>query len=265
MNFFTRVIYTTPEKTIQNVKKAVLNHTVVHLAGFREDQPLHDFYSRLSETMGRIHAADEDLTTGKPTGNRWIDITYDPNVPDRYRSSNTRQPLHTDDSYVELYGEEAVNFFYCASRAKIGGATIFFSLAELIECMELDGQQDLLAELMATDVVHEKGGSRKVRKIIDRDAAGYLVNYNYYCISKAENSPGVLALVERFQHFLETRIHNAGLARPVQLQKGEAVFFHDDRVLHGRNAFFASYPGQRSLIKGKIIMTPAAEMVYAVR
>lgn len=102
MNFFQQVVYTTPEETIQNVKEAVQNNKLVYLSDFREDLPVHDFYSKLSETIGRIHAADEDLATGQMTGNRWIDITYDPQIPDRYRSSNTRQPLHTDDSYVEL-------------------------------------------------------------------------------------------------------------------------------------------------------------------
>ncbi|MBC7571707.1 MAG: TauD/TfdA family dioxygenase, partial [Spirosoma sp.] len=137
MNFFKKVPYTTLDETIQNVKEAVLSNRVVHLAGFREELPVHEFYSRLSETIGKIHAADEDIATGQQTGNRWIDITYDPQIPDRYRSSNTRQPLHTDDSYVELNGEEAVNFFYCASRAKIGGATTFFELSELVECLKL--------------------------------------------------------------------------------------------------------------------------------
>ena len=262
MNFFQQVVYTTPEETIQNVKEAVQNNKLVYLSDYREDLPVHDFYSKLSETIGRIHAADEDIATGQQTGNRWIDITYDPQIPDRYRSSNTRQPLHTDDSYVELGGEEAVNFFYCASRAKIGGATTYFDLPDLVECMKLDGEDALLAELMSTDVVHAKGGGRKVRKIIDKDGEGYLANWNYFCLSREENSPAVLDLCERFHQYLETRIMNAGVILPVQLQKGEAVFFHDDRVLHGRNAFFAEFPGQRSLIKGKIIITPAADAVY---
>ena len=115
---------------------------------------------------------------------------------------------------------------------------------------------------MATDIVHSKGGSRKVRKALDKDGEGYLANWNYYCLSREENSADVLDLCERYQHFLESRIMNAGVILPVQLQKGEAVFFHDDRVMHGRNAFFAEFPGQRSLIKGKIIITPAADAVF---
>ena len=260
MNFFATVAYTTLDETIQNVKQAVLANKVVHLSDFKPDLPVHEFYSRLSETIGKIHAADEDIATGQQTGNRWIDITYNPEIPDRYRSSNTRQPLHTDDSYVELYDEVAVNFFYCASKAKLGGATTFIDLTTVVDCLKLDGETELLDELMRTDVIHSKGGMRKVRKPLDQDGEGYLANWNYYCLDRTENTPEVLDLCERWQKFLETRIMESGIIMPVVLQEGECVFFHDDRVMHGRNAFFAEFPGQRSLIKGKIILNNATPM-----
>ncbi|TAE38094.1 MAG: hypothetical protein EAZ70_08500 [Runella slithyformis] len=257
MNFFKKVSYTTAEETIENVRAAVLSNKLVHLADFREEMPVQEFYSKLSETIGRIQAADEDLATGKLTGNRWIDITYNPEIPDRYRSSKTGQPLHTDDSYIELYGEVAVNFFFCDSRAKFGGATTFFDLPDLVACLQLDGEDELMAELMQTEVVFSKGGARKVRKILDQDSEGYLANWNYFCIDRQENSAAVLDLCERFHQFLETRVVASGITTACQLEKGEAVFFHDDRVIHGRNAFFAEYPGQRSLIKGKVILESA--------
>ena len=257
MNFFKKVSYTTPEDTIEKVREAVLNNKLVYLADFREEMPVKEFYAKLSESIGRIQAADEDLATGKLTGNRWIDITYNPEIPDRYRSSKTGQPLHTDDSYIELHGEVAVNFFFCDSRAKFGGATTFFDLPDLATCLKLDGEDALLDELMRTEVVFSKGGARKVRKILDIDAEGYLANWNYYCIDRQENSAEVLDLCERFHQFLETRIVASGITTACQLEKGEAVFFHDDRVIHGRNAFFAEYTGQRSLIKGKVILEPA--------
>jgi alpha-ketoglutarate-dependent taurine dioxygenase len=184
MNFFKKVSYTTAEETIENVRAAVLSNKLVHLADFREEMPVQEFYSKLSETIGRIQAADEDLATGKLTGNRWIDITYNPEIPDRYRSSKTGQPLHTDDSYIELYGEVAVNFFFCDSRAKFGGATTFFDLPDLVACLQLDGEDELMAELMQTEVVFSKGGARKVRKILDQDSEGYLANWNYFCIDR---------------------------------------------------------------------------------
>ena len=259
MDFFAKVHYTSLDETIQNVKQAVLNKRVVDLWALKPDLAVQVLNCKFYEVHGKVHAADEDIATGQQTGNRWIDITYNPDIPDRYRSSNTRQPLHTDDSYVELYDEVAVNFFYCASKAKLGGATTFIDLPTLVDCLQLDGATDLLDELMQTDVVHAKGGMRKVRKCLDKDESGYLANWNYHCIDRQENSDEVLAMCERWQKFLETRVMESGIVVPVQLQEGECVFFHDDRVMHGRNAFFAEYPGQRSLIKGKIILAPAGQ------
>lgn len=259
MEFFKEIVYKNHIDSTEDIRQAVPKYKVLHLSGFNFDIPAEDFYTQLSEKIGKIHAADEDISTGKATGNRWIDITYDPQIPDRYRSSNTRQPLHTDDSYVELYGEEAMNFFFCASNAKFGGATTFIDLDYLIEIMKTDGQEDLLNEVMTTEVIHSKGGATKVRKIIGQDEGGYLANWNYYCIDRENNTPEVLDICERFQKYLESRIIESGVVMPVALKKGEAVFFHDDRVFHGRNAFIAEFSGQRSLIKGKIILSPSVE------
>ena len=41
-------------------------------------------------------------------------------------------------------------------------------------------------------------------------------------------------------------------------EKNDAVFFHDELVLHGRNSYFATEKGQRSLIKGTILLKELA-------
>jgi alpha-ketoglutarate-dependent taurine dioxygenase len=253
MQFFKKVTFSTQQDTIAELKEALNEYGVVHLSNYNLDLSLHEFYQNLSDEIGKAFSTDEDLITGKSLENRWIDISYDPNIQDRYRTSNTRQPLHTDDSYVELYDEKAVQFFYCESRAALGGATTFLDLSILIKTMEIDKKDDLLARLFSTEVNFEKAGRKKVRKILDKDDTGLLVNWNYYCIDK-NNTPEALQLVEEFHAFLETRIINSGLVLPIQLEKGDAVFFHDDRLLHGRNAYFATHKGERCLIKGKIIL-----------
>ncbi len=161
---------------------------------------------------------------------------------------------------MELGNEKSLQFFFCESRAAFGGATTFFDLPELVACMKLDGQQELLDRLMSTIVNFDKAGNKKVRKILDEDEKGWLANWNYYCID-TQNTPEALQLCEDFHHFLETRIVPSGLITPVQLEKGDAVFFHDDRILHGRNAYFATTKGERCLIKGKIILDPTFELV----
>jgi alpha-ketoglutarate-dependent taurine dioxygenase len=258
MQFYKKITYSNASETTQLVKEAIQMYKVVHIANFQHDVPMDLFYSRLADFLGQPQSADEDILTGQLTGNRWIDITFDPSIPDRYRSSNTRQPLHTDDSYVELHNQPAIQFFYCASQAKIGGATVFFDLNVLIECLVTDQEQELLDALLHTDVVHSKGGISKVRKILDKDSQDYLANWNYYCLDPQQNSPEVLEMCQRFHLFLEERIVKAGVVKPILLKQGEAVFFHDDRLLHGRNAFFASRPGERSLIKGKIMLEKQA-------
>ena len=222
---------------------------------------IQEFYTNLSDSIGEIFNEDEDILTGERKDNRWIDISYDPDLQDRYRSSNTRQPLHTDDSYVELGDEKSLQFFFCESRAAFGGATTFFDLPDLVACMKSDGEDELLNRLLTTIVHFDKAGNKKIRKIVDQDEKGYLANWNYYCIDKENNTPEALALCEDFHAFLESRIIQAGLVMPVQLEKGDAVFFHDDRILHGRNAYFATQKGERCLIKGKIILDPEFELV----
>jgi alpha-ketoglutarate-dependent taurine dioxygenase len=260
MEFFKKIEFTTAEETIANLKQAITRYKVIHLSGYQLPIPIQQFYTELSDSIGDIFNEDEDLLTGERKENRWIDISYDPAVQDRYRSSNTRQPLHTDDSYVELGDEKSLQFFFCESRATFGGATTFFDLPELVACMQLDGQQELLDRLMTTIVNFDKAGNKKVRKILDEDEKGWLANWNYYCID-TQNTPEALQLCEDFHLFLESRIVPSGLITPVQLEKGDAVFFHDDRILHGRNAYFAKTKGERCLIKGKIILDPTFELV----
>jgi hypothetical protein len=46
----------------------------------------------------------------------------------------------------------------------------------------------------------------------------------------------------------------SGLLTELLLHKNDVVFFSDYRVLHGRNSYFATYKGQRSLNKGSILL-----------
>jgi alpha-ketoglutarate-dependent taurine dioxygenase len=261
MEYFKKIEFTTANETISNLKNAITKYKVIHLSGYNLSIPIQEFYTNLSDSIGEIFNEDEDILTGERKDNRWIDISYDPDLQDRYRSSNTRQPLHTDDSYVELGDEKSLQFFFCESRAAFGGATTFFDLPDLVACMKSDGEDELLQRLWTTIVHFDKAGNKKIRKILDQDEKGYLANWNYYCIDKENNTPEALALCEDFHGFLESRIIQAGLVMPVQLEKGDAVFFHDDRILHGRNAYFATQKGERCLIKGKIILDPEFELV----
>lgn len=254
MNYFKKIEYKSFSNASAELKKNIPEFLLIHLANFTFDVSTKDFYESVSDTLGEIQPIDEDKKTGEQTGERWIDITFDPAEPNKYRSSKTRQPFHTDDSYIEVKGAEGrVTFFYCESQADIGGATTFLNSDVIIDSITLDGDFQLLEDLQNIPVKFSKADSVKVRTILNEDQNGKIWTWNWHCVDE-NNSPEALDVAKRFHDFLENRILMAGLADSVLLKPGEAVFFHDHRLLHGRNAFFTKEFGGRKLIKGAFVL-----------
>lgn len=249
MGFLNRLKFQSAQQAFADVAESVKKNKVTVLEGVASDTDLKQFYETLADRIGPAAAADEDLASGVMTGGRWIEISYDPLIQDRYRTAKVHQPLHTDASY--LPHKESVTYFFCKSRASLGGATLFLDSEDLVKAMVVDDKLDLLEQLQQTDVCFSKGGSAVTRPIIVEDSIGISLNYNYYCLD-AGNSESVKAMVEEFQAFLEERVMRSGLPTAVTLNPGEAVFFHDYRLLHGRNAYFAKAKGERCLVKGVI-------------
>jgi hypothetical protein len=251
MQFFKKIEYINASNALAELKNNLPNYELIHIANYTNDIPAEEFYQSASDTLGIIHAIDEDKATGALTGERWIDITYDPKEPNKYRSANVRQPFHTDDSYIEIAGAEGrVTFFYCVSQATKGGATTFLTSEDILEPMQIDGENQLMEDLQKIPVKFSKGGSEKTRPILNKDNDGWIWTWNWHCIDTENNTPEALDVCQRFHDFLENRVLPAGLALALQLKPGEAVMFHDHRLLHGRNAYFTNKIAGRKLIKG---------------
>ena len=254
MNYFKKIDYKDFKHASEQLKADVPAYQLIHLANFTFDVSAHEFYKSISDNLGETQPIDEDKKTGALTGERWIDITFDPDEPNKYRSSNTRQPFHTDDSYIEIEGTEGrVTFFYCESQANIGGATTFINSEDLIGALSFDEEFQLLEDIKKIPVKFSKSDSAKVRPILREDDQGKIWNWNWHCVD-VNNTPEALNVAKRFHDFLESRVLMAGVALSVHLQPGEAVFFHDHRLLHGRNAFFTKGLGGRRLIKGAFVL-----------
>lgn len=225
---------------INNLKK----YKIVHLKGLPEGTDYESWYGNLVDAVGEIVNVDEDIKTGNERASeRWTDVRYDKNNDFTFRHANVRQPLHTDAAYTNF--DQDVNFLFCVQAADIGGATTFIDATDLIAILE-QYEPELLQRLLTTDVYWGKGDDqRKKRKILSKDDRGWVLNWNYYRV-QPENTEEAKQLCEDFHRFLENRIVAGGLLTPVTLQKGEAAFFQDDRILHGRNAFY----GNRNLRKG---------------
>jgi alpha-ketoglutarate-dependent taurine dioxygenase len=221
---------------------------IVLLTGHRGNN-LFEFYDNLSNEIGQWASMDEDLQTGQKTGGKWIEIKYDPDFPNSYRHSSTRQPLHTDGSYESRAPE--VSFFFCIRAAAIGGATTFVDSDELLRALKLHSET-LYRSCWEIPVTFSKGKDSKTKPIITQDAEGTVLTWNFFRV--LENSPETTALRKDFHEFLEEKVVHGGLCFPCQLTPGDAVFFNDERLLHGRNSFVANSWGERHLLKGGLYL-----------
>lgn len=243
-NFLKEVVYAPSENFAKEFGDILRKYKIVHLTGVPKGTDYKKFYEDLVDSVGEIVNVDEDIKTGNArAAERWTDVRYDKDHQYTFRHANVRQPLHTDAAYVNF--ELDVNFFFCTEAAEIGGATTFIDSDDLIYILE-KFEPEMYTKLKTVEVDFGKGeDQRKRRKIIDTDERGVKLNWNYFRVMP-DNPADVIEMCEQFHQFLEKKIVEGGLLFPVYLKPGDAAFFQDDRLLHGRNSFY----GARTLIKG---------------
>lgn len=238
----------TLEQFAQKVWSELQTTKIVQTIGVDTSISLNEFWDRVSENIGDCMLLSEDPVTGERVGEKWLEIRYDSSIKNAYRHSSNAQPLHTDGSYV---GESPyISFFYCIKQAKVGGATVFLDSDELISILkEID--PELLDDLCKTSICFSKDKDYKRRPIIDFDEDGSSLNFNYYCVDPNETE-FAKSLVERFHDFLQTQIVGENKTYPIKLKPGEAVFFHDNRLIHGRKSFTATEDSERFFWKSAL-------------
>jgi alpha-ketoglutarate-dependent taurine dioxygenase len=227
------------EQIGKNIKKWFTEYEVIHVANriHEPEKSTDDYWLDQAHQIGELVVMDEDKSTGNKTGNFWIDIKYDPNFPNHFIHANARQPLHTDGSYEATAPN--ISFFYCVREADIGGATTFVDIDVVKECLQIEAP-NLLEQLKTQPINFSKGNDSKITPVFYENKC----NWNYFRAEKCD-------LADAFHQYLETRIINMGIVHAVKLQPGEALFFKDEYILHGRNAFI----GNRWLKKGGIQWT----------
>ncbi len=227
---------------------------VVHVQRNFEGEPetLHSFYDSVLEELGNpVHIAEsatiEDRQSQR-TGERWMEIRYDPDIKDAYRHSPNPQPLHTDGSYIPSFPDAAL--IYCRANADAGGETIFLDSKTLVEALKNDAP-DLYTELTQRTVTHSRSGDEFVGKIIDLDNNDTTIHWNYYCVAKSSDDE-TQSLKERFHEFLQTNDTIKNGLEEVKLAPGDCVIWKDSKTLHGRNGFSPTMKSERFLLKSAV-------------
>ena len=142
----------------------------------------------------------------------------------------------------------------CEAAASEGGATTFINNIDVANALR-DHNHELYEFVTTTKIYHERSGDETYDFIINPDN-DYRINYNFYCISQSKNLPEHLNKINLFQEFL---LKDEGIKQatiPVKLMPGEAVFWKDDRCLHGRNSFNPKIESERFIWKCAIDILP---------
>lgn len=251
MNFLINVDYS-KLKSPDDLLNLLKTYKVVVLQNFENDESITPYIEKYVESIGKIVDEDEDLYTGNLTGERLIEIAFDPNEQNLYRTAKAHQPLHTDYSYINV--ENNIQFLICEKCAPKGGATTFIDGNELVELMELDGEFELIERLQKIKVGHKKGNREKLSEILKLENGFYKFNWNYPPAHRFDNTDEAKLLIDDFKNYLEKRIEKSGLLTEVLLKDGDVVFFNDSFILHGRNSYFAKNKSDRKLIKGTLVI-----------
>jgi alpha-ketoglutarate-dependent taurine dioxygenase len=231
------------------VREAWRSALVVTIRPTRKLDDVRATYDALLPRIGTPHYLAEDVRAGsrdvQRTGELWMEVRYDPAVPDAYRHSQNAQPLHTDGSYIPSFPNATL--MCCIANPVEGGETVFVTAEALVSALEAE-RADLLDALMTIPIPHARSGDRRVRTVIRREGDAYRVNWNYYCVAQdCDERTGELR-EKLFTYLRESPAVCAAIV-PIKLSPGDAVVWKDERLLHGRNSFVATATSERFLWK----------------
>lgn len=225
------------------------NAKVFVLKADKVPSDVRNFYEKSFPYLGTPVALAEDVNIGgrdnQRTGDIWMEVRYDPKHQDAYRHSANAQPLHTDGSYIPSFPSSTL--LACVANAGEGGETTFIDSKDVLACLK-EEKPALLDKLLETNIPHARSGDFRDDAVIRIENDDVFVNWNYYCVDKNISSD-LKDLVEEYQNFLLNSDGIKAKTVGVKLQPGDAVFWKDNYVLHGRNSFVANHESERFIWK----------------
>ena len=220
----------------------------LRIRGVQAADPL-AFWRRMGETLGPSANIIEDSVTGElqSADGRWMDVRFEPDRSDTYRHHNVGQPLHSDNAYHPAELAARLALFFLERQAEAGGESLFVD-AETIDAYAQAHAPELRDALFDLPIRFGKaGGATRIEPVLSRRFGRLKVNWNYFRVLPGQGA-AVDDLRATFAGLLQ-RLVQDGAAQSFRLEAGDAVFFRDDEVLHGRKAYAAVNSGDRLLWK----------------
>tara|TARA_E500000178_G_C16964109_1_gene727518 strand:+ start:373 stop:1149 length:777 start_codon:yes stop_codon:yes gene_type:complete len=209
-----------------------------------------NFYFNLFSDIGKFLPLAEDAEIkdrNKQKNNKiWMEVRFDPSIKNAYRHSASAQPLHTDGSYNPNYPTSTL--MCCENNTSEKGETIFIDACKIAKILKNE-ECDLYDKLKNSSIKHERSGDVRICPVLKKISENkWYVNWNYYCISKNISADEIL-LKESFQKFLTSNKSVKSNLLELKMNRGDALVWKDNEVLHGRNSFIPKENSSRFIWK----------------
>jgi alpha-ketoglutarate-dependent taurine dioxygenase len=211
------------------------------------DEEIIKIYEEINKNIGKIVPIDLEKNTYVPTYKYWADVKYnfDSDEKQFWRSSN-HQNMHTDNTFCnsETYGN--LTELVCFKTSEYSGNTTLVSneyIIEIIKFVDKHKNDNLYESLLNKEIYHSSGLDFYLkRKILEFNEKNnkHLFCYNYFPASRGKNSEDDNNLINKLNIFLEEKIMCSDLMDEVKLNRGDAIIFNDETVLHGRRSFIGT-------------------------
>jgi hypothetical protein len=255
MHFKEFIFETADEDFSSKIKNFFLNNgeccVIRNYNNFSNDE-IKRFYEKLNLNIGNMAPIDLEKDTYSPTGKFWSDVKYDYNSDEKqfWRSSN-HQNLHTDNSFSYDKYYATLTQLVCLKPVEYSGNTAVISnetIVELLHFLRNKTDSTLFDRLLNKNINFSCNSTLQIKKpilLFNSEKNKYVFNFNYFPAKRAINTEENYKLIEEFNNFLEEKIMHSNLMNEYKLNRGDAIIFNDELVMHGRRSFI----GTRHYIK----------------
>ena len=216
-----------------------------------------DYYNKLNTFIGIVRKLDVGKYTDNQSDDIWVDVKYDyTSKNDKPWLSNTHLPMHTDNTLSDASNYSNLTELVCLQPSEFSGHTTLINnklLVKLIKYVDKYENNSLFQKILDLQVNFssnsKKESRRKIVEIVEvydnkdesNDGSNDESNEYIFCFNsiqglKANNDERQKSIITEFSNFLQEKIMISNLMDEIKLERGDALIFNDEKIMHGRRS-----------------------------
>ena len=217
-------------------------YLIIHTNG--SDDEIINYYENFNKKIGIVQKAD-DLKYTNIINDVWVNVKYDGTESDKPWNTDGILKLHTDNSrnYANL------TQLVCIKPAPYSGHTTLINndlVVELIKFWDNYKNTNLFDKIFNLEVTFPDFTG----PILRVENGKYVFCFNHTKLMKSELDEEKRKIICELDDFLYNKIFLSNLMTEIKLERGDALIFDDERMLHGRRSIL----GDRHYMKCSILM-----------